>query len=139
MHDALKNAPCEHHRQFGWNEGLEMKKFLVAAASLAASAMGTANAADIPVKAPVAAPSYSYDWSGFHAGFNAGGALDPARIQTSTVFDVNGYLASENVPSVNAAGDRKVHTPGFVAGIQAGYDWQISYAVLGIEADFNYM
>lgn len=114
-----------------------MKKFLGGVAIAAMAATSAASASDLPAKAPMAAPLYN--WSGFHAGFNAGGALDPAHFQTSTVFDLNGYFALTSVPAVNAAGDRKVHTPGFVGGIQAGYDWQTSNTVLGIEADFNYM
>jgi outer membrane immunogenic protein len=120
-------------------QGAEMKTFLAAAALASIVAINGATAADMPAKAPVAAPSYSYDWSGFYLGLNAGAAIDPAHFKTSTVHSDIGYFEDTAVGPIADAGDRKVRTPGFTGGIQAGYDWQISNTVLGIEADFNYM
>jgi outer membrane immunogenic protein len=106
----------------------------VAAGGFVASAF----AADMPVKAPpMMAPAYN--WSGFYVGVNAGAAVDPAHVQTTTVYSATGYFASTSVPAIASAGDQTFHTPGFTGGIQAGYNWQINQTVLGLETDFNYM
>ena len=72
-------------------------------------------------------------------------ASTPARrwagIDTSkTTTPSPTYLFSPaNVAAVNAAGQQQIKRPGFTGGVQAGYNWQFGRALLGIEADLNYL
>lgn len=92
-------------------------------AALIGSAVGSAFAADIPVKAR-AVPA-AFDWSGFYLGGHLGGGLGTTSI------------ASPFGPSMY--GD-SIRTPAVFAGMQAGYNWQTSRnLVLGVEADVSVM
>jgi outer membrane immunogenic protein len=95
-------------------------------------------AADLPAKAPVPPAPSVYNWTGWYAGVNAGGAWGHSDDPTSTVFSPIGYFAQSSVPVVNAAGAQSADLSGFTGGIQAGYNWQWSNLVTGIEADFVY-
>jgi hypothetical protein len=101
-----------------------MQKLLIAgAATIAVLASGPTDAADFPVKVP--APT-AYDWTGFYVGGQIGGA-------TGTANFADPFGAS-------IFGD-KVITPGFFAGGQIGYNWQVpdSRWVLGVQADANWL
>jgi hypothetical protein len=77
-----------------------------------------AAAADLP-------PLPAWTWSGFYVGGQIG-----AFGGTSTFSDPDG-------PSV--FGD-KVNTSGFLAGLQLGYNWQVSPRwVAGVLADLSYL
>jgi opacity protein-like surface antigen len=111
-----------------WNSGetlgLNMKKFLVAAASLAVTAMGTANAADMPAVAPIykAPPLAIYDWTGWYAGLNAG--LGMSQTSIDPFFE----------GSIDRGGK------GFAGGAQAGLNWQFAPRwVAGFEGDIVYL
>jgi outer membrane immunogenic protein len=97
-----------------------MKKFLLGAAAIVALSAPAA-AADLAARryAPVVAPVYN--WSGFYGGVNAGGAWGP----TNWLYDVARTTTSHQV------------TGGF-GGFQAGYNYQISSFVLGIEGDYSF-
>jgi outer membrane immunogenic protein len=88
--------------------------------------VGTASAADLPVKAPrapIVAPVYN--WTGFYIGLNAGyswGHQDNDIVNAAT--GVTAFLNSN-------------HLNGFIGGSQIGYNWQINQWVFGIEADFQ--
>jgi outer membrane immunogenic protein len=95
---------------------------------------GAANAADLPYKAlPPAPPVFS--WTGFYAGLNAGGGIGVSSTNqsatfNSTVLGINGLLAG---------GSNSLATTGWVLGGQAGFNWQVSPAILfGIEADWQW-
>ena len=70
-----------------------MKKFVVVAAAIAAFGfVGSASAADMPVKGPVyKAPMYAptpvYNWTGFYIGLNGGVGIGRT---TGDLFPVNG-------------------------------------------------
>jgi opacity protein-like surface antigen len=66
----------------------------------------------------------SYDWSGFYLGGHVGAAYG-----TSTFSDPYG---------ASIYGD-SVQTPGFLAGVQGGYNYQTGPWVLGLEADADWM
>jgi outer membrane immunogenic protein len=70
---------------------------------------------------PVYAPP-AFSWTGFYLGGNIGGAW-AHRDVTDTFFGVN----------FNNGNDKGV----FIGGGQVGYNWQVGYGVLGIEADFD--
>lgn len=111
-----------------------MKRIFLAAAVVAAG--GTAQAADLAVKAPayVKAPvAQVYDWTGFYIGINAGTGLD--RSYTGMVLDSGkGRLDGA---------DMRLGGLGATGGAQVGYNWQaglmpgLGNLVLGAEADIQ--
>jgi len=105
-----------------------MKKLLLlASAGAIALAAGSANAADLGVRPaykappPVAAP-LPWSWTGFYIGAHVGGgwgtkeAFDPFSGKTDGTGTVNGCLG----------------------GLQAGYNYQISWVLVGIDGDFSF-
>ena len=119
-----------------------MKRTLRPVAALIAALLVpaiSASAADLPRKAPAYQSPPLYSWTGWYAGVYAGAAINPAHVQTTTVYSATGYFATTSVPAIASAGDQTFDTPGFTGGGQIGYNWQINSAVLGLEADFGYM
>jgi outer membrane immunogenic protein len=100
-----------------------MKKFLAAAAIVAATSV-SANAADLNYKAAPMAQSV-YNWTGFYLGANAGGGFANADH-----VDVDGFNTT--------GGINKFQEPFGTGGFTAGYNWQLGHAVLGIEGDYNF-
>src|SRR5262245_49283072 len=97
-------------------QGLKkMKKFFLAVISLAAGTMGTAIAADMPVKA--APPMYTpfYNWTGFYVGINGGGGW------------------SHESWTDNGIGAVTHRSKGGMFGGQLGYRWQMNQFVVGVE------
>jgi outer membrane immunogenic protein len=85
-----------------------------------------ASAADLkpaPVytKAPVMAPVFS--WTGFYIGGNVGGAWSNTTISDS-LFGLNFSNGNNNAV--------------FVGGGQAGFNYQVSNVVFGVEGDFDW-
>lgn len=96
----------------------------VAALALAAAAPCVAAAAGLPLEAP--APAYApWTWTGPYAGVHAGGMLG----DTSFTDHPNGASIFGN----------RARSPGFLFGVQAGYNWQApgSRWVVGLEADIS--
>lgn len=124
-----------------------MKKLLLATTALTPFflAVGSAGAADLPVKAPApvaAAPN----WTGFYVGLNAGGAwgrVDPNTTVTCAAapgfndpyIGLSGNCA--DAPLVNAAGTGATTKAGFIGGAQAGYNLQSDNVVYGVELDLD--
>jgi len=103
--------------------------------------IGVAFAADLPARAYTKAPPMIapvYDWSGFYLGVNAGGAWGQFDPTTSTVFSPTGYFATSSVPAIALVGAQRIDRSGFTGGLTAGYNWQASNWVFGLESDFNY-
>jgi outer membrane immunogenic protein len=91
--------------------------YLMSAA--AALSVTSAHAADLPVKAAPLAPTPVLTWTGFYLGGNAGYSWGD--------WDRNG-LGGIASPSVD----------GWVLGLQAGYNWQVSPVwVVGVEGDIQ--
>jgi len=109
--------------------GKIMRQLFITTATLSvlAATSVTTNAADVTARpAPYAPPPPAYapppfSWTGFYLGGNIGGAW-ARRDVTDTFFGVNFN------PGNNGA---------FIGGGQLGYNWQVNYFVLGIEADFD--
>lgn len=115
-----------------------MEKILAIAAALLGT-VSIASAADMAVKAPYpATPVPVYNWTGFYIGGNVGGAWGRFDSATSTVFSPTGYFAASSVPAIALVGDQRINASGFTGGLTAGYNWQASNFVFGIESDFNY-
>jgi outer membrane immunogenic protein len=100
-----------------------LKKTLIAAVVLGTA--GTAQSADMAVKAPIlkAPAAQVYDWTGFYLGVNGG--LSVARDRTEL--------------RVLTTADRSNLSPfGAIGGAQAGYNWQINKDwLVGVEADIQ--
>jgi outer membrane immunogenic protein len=106
-----------------------MKRVTIVAAGLLSIAgfVGTASAADLPVRVytkapPVAAPVY--DWSGFYVGLNGGGA---SSRECLTITSAAGAPVIANSEGCHNA-------TGGLAGGQIGYRWQTANWVMGVEA-----
>lgn len=98
---------------------------IVSVLALAGLAGGSAQAADIPLKAP-AAPVTSgapYNWTGFYAGLNGGYARGTSSWSDPTL----GF----------SSGDFSVS--GGLVGAQLGYNWQTGPLVLGVETDADWL
>jgi outer membrane immunogenic protein len=116
-----------------------MKRLLIGI-SAAASLLATgALAADLPVKAPVytKAPAYAepvFTWTGFYLGGNLGYSWGNSDNSTTldrflTGLPLPGTLIGTNTGSNNAN--------GVIGGAQAGYNWQMSNWLLGLETDIQ--
>ena len=115
-----------------------MKK-LALAISVVLFGTASALAADLApsyTKAPVMASVYN--WTGFYVGGNVGGQWGSADPSTSTVFSPTGYFATSSVPAIGTVGAQNVSSSSVTGGFTAGYNWQVSRVVLGLEGDINY-
>src|SRR5437588_6996324 len=84
----------------------------------------TASAADLHVKAAPPAPlPPPFSWSGFYIGGNLGGAWSHR--------DMHDSLFGLNFDNGNNNGV-------FIAGGQAGFNYQFSNFVIGVEGDFDW-
>jgi outer membrane immunogenic protein len=101
-------------------------KFVLAAAAIAALAVTSASAADLPARSYTKAPAYVapvYNWTGFYVGAFVGGTFGT---RTDTVF---------TGPSVEFGGKRK---DAFFGGGQLGFNYQLAPNwVAGIEGDIG--
>lgn len=92
-----------------------------------------AQAADLGLAGP------SYDWSGGYVGVNAGAGFNNSRFSTSYAYTGADQLDDVTQTAIDDLGMSKSATDtAFTGGITAGYNWQISNFVLGVEGDFNY-
>ena len=100
-----------------------IRKILLTATAFAALS-SVALAADLPARVAAPVPVMpTLNWTGFYVGVNAGGAFSQ-----NNLFD--GY--DEIFAYYSSATTHGTH--GLVGG-QAGYNWQIRSAVLGVEVD----
>lgn len=106
---------------------------VAAIVSLGFSGLGDAMAADMAVKAvraPIVSPEYN--WSGFYIGADAGGAWIRGDAYTSFIEPgniVGGFSALNQ--------SRRLESSGFIGGVYAGYNWQVTKWVVGIEGDIS--
>jgi opacity protein-like surface antigen len=87
----------------------------------------------VPNVAASGAAISPYSWTGFYAGWVAGAAYGRYHNQTSTTPSV--ILDPAEIPIIAAAGQQTIKSPGFVAGLEGGYNWQVGRTVVGVEAD----
>jgi len=91
--------------------------------------MRTGSAADLSLKAspPPAAP---FSWTGFYVGGNIGAGWGTS----DTTFLANpafGFGFNSNLPFGTLS------PSGVLGGVQAGYNWQADWIVLGVEGNFD--
>jgi outer membrane immunogenic protein len=106
-----------------------MNTLLLVAVALTTVAIAPALAADLPARAPAytKAPAIVepiYNWSGFYVGFNAGGASSRECYTINSVAGVAVFPTSEGCHNATGA----------LVGGQAGYRWQMTNWVFGVEA-----
>jgi outer membrane immunogenic protein len=108
-----------------------MKKLALAAAAVFALFTGTASAADMAVKArPVVAPVPVFSWTGFYIGLHGGGAwFDNDWFAPLTPLNIAGGCAGCPVGVGSHTGS------SWLAGAQAGVNYQTGIWVLGVEVD----
>jgi outer membrane immunogenic protein len=107
-----------------------MRKILLAGVAAAAmAACGSAMAADLGTpyyKTPmVTAPN----WTGFYVGGNAGAGWGTSELW-EPVFP--------NADPFSGKAISNIGTSGFLGGLQFGYNYQIGWAVLGVEGSFDW-
>ena len=94
--------------------------------------VGSANAADLAVKAPMAAPLPVSTWSGWYIGANVGAArLNETASNNSSVSGGSAPCAYYATGSSCATSDTRI-----VGGVELGYNWQDRYYVYGVAADW---
>jgi len=105
---------------------------LLAVAALTVAWLPDVLAADMLVKAPAMTPVASaYSWTGFYVGANAGGGW--GRSSTDVAFDPRSHFGI-----IDSAVDPASHAiNGGLGGLQAGYNWQASAFVFGLETDIQ--
>jgi len=113
-----------------------MKKPVLAAAAVSVLFIGAASAADLPArtytKAPPPVPVAVYNWTGFYIGADVGG--DWIRGNAFTSFDQSN-TSPTGFSAFNQS--RRLTSSGVIGGGYAGYNWQASNWVFGIEADIS--
>jgi outer membrane immunogenic protein len=117
-----------------------MKRLATALAAIAL--IGTpAFAADMAVKAPPPAPAPVPTWTGFYGGIQIGGGWSSEPVN----YSANDPLAAEllngglGVPGNQPlASGYRISQSGAVGGFEAGYNWQWSNWLLGLETDFSF-
>jgi outer membrane immunogenic protein len=118
------------------------------ASALVLGGMGSASAADMPLKAlPPVVPVVN--WTGWYAGLNAGGYTQDDRFSSTAVAGpcsavLGGCTAVPNYSTLMAGaatfvsgGGNATGRGGFIGGAQIGYNWQAGMGVFGVEADIQ--
>lgn len=82
------------------------------------------------------AASATSNWTGFYVGGSAGYGWGDPTTATSNNNPRTAFNTSVFVPLNPAQYTTKNN--GWIAGVQAGYNYQITRSVLGIESDFNW-
>ena len=92
--------------------------------------------ADMPVKAPPAPTAPS--WAGFYAGVQLGGAWSDEAVNYSPNDRLSGFLVNGVFVTQPLANNYRVPQSGVSGGFTAGYNWQRSNWLLGVETDFSF-
>jgi outer membrane immunogenic protein len=116
---------------------------IVSIAAVAISAVlgiGAASAADLPARTYTKAPAIvdpAYNWTGFYVGVNAGyGWSDPTV--SFVPNDVNALASTcGGAFGGTCALPMSYDIRGALGGLQAGYNWQMSRWLLGVETDID--
>jgi outer membrane immunogenic protein len=121
-------------------------KTLFLSASVLALAIGSAAAADLPVKAPVysSAPvAIPFTWAGWYVGANLGYADSYTQDTIDPADKISGFIVGTGA----VPGTVNDKAGGWLGGATVGYNWVVPFnasvlgsksAVLGIEADFDW-
>jgi outer membrane immunogenic protein len=128
-------------RKFGWA--------LASIVALGVAGVGSAQAADLPVKAPPPPPAPVWNWTGFYIGGSVGGIWNDTR---ADVFPTGCFLNTAPGTGCGGAGPGlsgvaanpirsdsvRFNDGRFIGGGQAGYNWQAGKWVFGVEGDISW-
>jgi outer membrane immunogenic protein len=118
----------------------------IAVACAWCSGIGAAAAADLPARTYTKAPPplvAMYDWSGFYIGGDVGwagsrltGEVDafPSPGFGAPAISGNGLAGFGLLPT-----NHGLKRDGVIAGLYAGYSWQVGQTIFGIEGDGSYL
>lgn len=113
-----------------------MKVLALLTGMLSLGAMGTALAADLPVKArPAPPPVPIYNWTGFYAGVNVGG--DVVTSHGDGRVDPLFPSTPSAIANLNRQFSPRFQNTVVLGGVQAGYNWQAGAWLVGVEADID--
>lgn len=122
------------------------KPFALGVICAFSTAIMSAHAADLPLKAPPARVVAPFSWAGFYIGGNAGGSwrdfdlvLDDPAIHIDQV--TNAFIPGRGLVVVPGTsrdlGTLSGKASGFAGGGQIGYNWQWNRFVVGVEGDMQ--
>lgn len=75
------------------------------------------------------------DWSGFYAGMSVGANFSQYDVKSNA--HTSASFNAAQVSAINNAGDFNIDDNGFLAGIQAGYNWQFNHLLVGLDSDLE--
>jgi len=113
-----------------------MKTLATAIAAIALIAT-PAFAADMAVKAPPPAPAPLPTWTGFYGGIQFGGGWNDEAVNYSPNDTGSAVLINGSATTAPMPNGYRISQGGLVGGVEAGYNWQWSNWLLGVEADFS--
>ncbi|MCC6779978.1 MAG: porin family protein [Hyphomicrobiales bacterium] len=109
----------------------------IAVAGVLASA-SVASAADLAVRKAPPPPPPVWSWTGFYIGGHVGGTWGTTEAELNSITIAAGGLGAIGIGGL-ALPIAQTQTNGFLAGAQAGYNWQIApWAVIGVEGDISW-
>jgi outer membrane immunogenic protein len=111
-----------------------MRIAVIAALATVGLGLGLVSPAAAAVRPP--APPPAYNWTGFYIGGTVGGAWGNFNPTSSTMTVPVGELNAADVAAINSAG-LQIKPDGFTGGFEAGYNWQPSYLLFGLEGDIE--
>jgi len=112
-----------------------LSAYLFATPMLFGGLSTAAMAADLPTKAPQPQPP-AYSWSGCYVGINGGAGGSASNFNTNV--GAGGYLTGTDPGTVDGDGGGSANKTIGTGGGQAGCNWQMNTAVVGLEGDFDY-
>jgi outer membrane immunogenic protein len=105
------------------------QKIIVAAAALVILISGRAIAGDLSMGYGAPPPIPFYNWTGFYLGAHIGGGWNGTDWFEDATSSGSGGFATPGFE------DGSVNASGFLAGGQAGFDFQTGWVVWGVQAD----
>ena len=121
---------------------MRISKFIASIVTVGAiHGIGPASAADLPARTSTKAPVTSvYDWTGFYLGGSVGGVRQQASTSYSSdpSFASSGGLFAPALTTGTLASSSSQDGAGVLGGVIAGYNWQLSSLVYGIEGDWSW-
>jgi outer membrane immunogenic protein len=112
------------------------KLFLLGLGMFAAMMVGgTAQAADMPVKAPPPPPPVMYNWTGFYIGAHIGGAF--ADRNGHDRFDGLNNCVDVDATICFVDGNFGRNRSSFIGGGQLGFNYQVGQWVWGVEGQIS--
>lgn len=110
---------------------MKVHSWCAIAAVISLGSIGTAQAADMAVKAAPPPVVAVYNWTGFYVGGNVGGGWSNTNFSGVPITGDHFLLPTSSFSTGNGG------SGNVVGGIQAGFNWQWNQLVLGIEGTWS--